>query len=129
MKESDYNIYVPVQDKVVCFNTLNNVFTIITDDDYKVIKNNILNLRDNLRRRLEEKKFIIADDCDEYKQIETIYQNKINSSVYDLTLLPTLDCNLRCWYCFEKHILGSRLSTIMQDNILNFVQNILNSKI
>lgn len=93
MKESDYNIYVPVQDKVVCFNTLNNVFTIITDDDYKVIKNNILNLRDNLRRRLEEKNFIIVDDCDEYKQIETIYQNKINSSVYDLTLLPTLDCN------------------------------------
>lgn len=128
MRESNYNIYVPIDDKVVCFNTLNNIFTIITDADYNVLKNNIFNIRKGLRKRLEDNNFIIADDCDEYRQIEAIYQNKINTSVYDLTLLPTLDCNLRCWYCFEKHVLGSRLSSIMQDNILKFVQNILNTK-
>lgn len=112
MKESNYNIYVPVQDKVICFNTLNNIFTIITEADYRVLRSDILNLRDNLRKRLEDNKFIIADYCDEYEQIEARYQNKVNSSVYDLTILPTLDCNLRCWYCFETHVMGSRLSTV-----------------
>ncbi|MDB8998101.1 radical SAM protein [Parabacteroides distasonis] len=128
MKESNYNIYVPVQDKVICFNTLNNIFTIITEADYRVLRSDILNLRDNLRKRLEDNKFIIADYCDEYEQIEARYQNKVNSSVYDLTILPTLDCNLRCWYCFETHVMGSRLSTVTQDNILKFTQNILNSE-
>jgi len=129
MKESYYNLFVPIQDKVVCFNTLNNMFTTITKGDYKVLKSDMRQLRENLKKRLKENKFLIDDNIDEFKQIEKRYHEKTqNSTTYELVLLPTLDCNLRCWYCFEKHIKGSRLSSRVQENIFKHVQNVLELK-
>lgn len=71
--------------------------------------------------------FIVNDDVDEFAFVGEIYNKSINSTIYDLTIIPTLDCNLRCWYCFEKHIIGSRLTSEISTEILHFVQDILSS--
>ena len=59
--------------------------------------------------------------------MENKYDDNVESSVLDLTILPTLDCNLRCWYCFEKHIKGSRLSIAVQQRIFDYVKKELDS--
>lgn len=52
--------------------------------------------------KLLEEGFVVPDTLDESKLIEM----KINELVFggetlDVTILPTLDCNFRCSYCFE----------------------------
>lgn len=37
-----------------------------------------------------------------------------------ITINPTLDCNLKCWYCYEDHLKGS----IMNDTTINNVVKI-----
>lgn len=125
MKNSFYNISVPMgKGKVLLFNTLRNKFILLSE-------NIILppNIKENpeLYALLEKNGFIITDDFDEYSYIETLYKESIQNNIYDLTIMPTLDCNLRCWYCFEKHIVGSRLSEKVSSNILLFVKNLLRS--
>lgn len=44
-----------------------------------------------------------------------------NPEYFTLMLLPTLDCNLRCWYCYEKHVKGSVMSEETQESICRLV--------
>lgn len=50
---------------------------------------------------------IVAVDYDEVKTIVDKWKQEDNDpGQFTLIVLPTLDCNLRCWYCFEEHKKG-----------------------
>ena len=52
---------------------------------------------------------IVAVDYDEVKTIVDKWKQEDNDpGQFTLIVLPTLDCNLRCWYCFEEHKKGSK---------------------
>ena len=102
MKNSYYNITIPLSNgRILLFNTLRNKFIILNQEIETL---NDKNLDIELYSVLVKNGFIIDEETNEFSLIEEIYKKSINSSVYDLTIMPTLDCNLRCWYCFEKHI-------------------------
>lgn len=44
---------------------------------------------------------------------------------FGLIINPTLDCNLRCWYCYETHGRG----TIMNDEVLDSVKRFILNKV
>lgn len=51
---------------------------------------------------LEESSFIIGDDTDEFSLIKYWYHRSVYyPNALSLTIMPTLDCNLRCPYCYE----------------------------
>lgn len=125
MKNSYYNISVPLSEgKILLFNTLRNKSVLLAKDIETLIETGINSEYYSL---LYENGFIVEDDIDEFSFIEAFYDKSINSSVYDLTIIPTLDCNLRCWYCFEKHIIGSRLTPKVSNNIQILAKSILDS--
>ena len=125
MKESFYNISVSLNNgKTLIFNTLRNRF-ILLHKKIQVLTNE--ELEPKLCALLIENGFIVDEAIDEFSLIEEFHTKSINTSVYDLTIIPTLDCNLRCWYCFEKHIVGSRLTAEISSNIFHFTKNILGS--
>ena len=69
--------------------------------------------------------FLVDDEKDEFADLCKEYAEAINTeSTYYLTLLPSLDCNLRCWYCFEKHIKGSHLFPETSEAIFNLVKRL-----
>ncbi len=47
--------------------------------------------------------FILDYEIDEYEEIRKIYTKKTERSFLMLSIMPTLDCNMKCLYCFEKH--------------------------
>lgn len=131
MKTSYYNIYTKNKNNVICYNTKWDSFCILSNMDADLLRNNILQLSQQSPKTYEElvkNRFIVEDEVDEYKELCEEYSASIHSStVYNLTLLPSLDCNLRCWYCFEKHIQGSHMSAINSQAILNHVKQLFNS--
>lgn len=75
--------------------------------------------------QLIEEGFIVTAENDEFN---TYLHQRINerkdTSMYHIIVNPTLDCNLNCWYCYEKRVKGSRIDETIIDGIC---KNIINS--
>ena len=53
--------------------------------------------------RMSAEGFVVEDDVQEMDIIREEFDRKRNSGQYTLMVLPTYDCNLRCWYCIQEH--------------------------
>lgn len=48
--------------------------------------------------------FLVADDADEPAAfIASLEERERADRSFGIIVNPTLRCNLRCWYCYEKH--------------------------
>lgn len=130
MKQSIYNILFCIDNKHYLYNTLSGTYVRISDHVYHCLETNDLNnIEDIGLQKLSKDLFLIEDNVDEYQVVYNQYMNKIyHSEEFHLTLLPTLDCNLRCWYCFEQHIEGSKMSESLKESLLIYIEQILNRK-
>lgn len=129
MKTSYYNIYVKNKQKnTICFNTKLDSFCILSNTDAELLKTDVEKFAiasPKIYQALSDKGFLVDDEQDEYADLCKEYTEAVNAeSTYYLTLLPSLDCNLRCWYCFEKHIKGSHLSPETSNAIFNLVKRL-----
>lgn len=133
MKLSLYNTSLTIDDRhTVIYNAMS--------DNCIFLKNRILDLsnlpldilKDNypkLYSQLIEGGFLIGKNVDEVDKLkERILAAENNVDEYILNINPTLDCNLKCWYCYENHIKGSRISQRVKASILNFLDSIIKEK-
>jgi uncharacterized protein len=75
--------------------------------DVSEIKETDMNLYQNLLKY----GFIVDDDIDEESIVSMARQQEIyDTSMYNVIINPTLDCNLNCWYCYENKIKNSKIS-------------------
>lgn len=104
----------------LCFNAYNYSRLIIGKNayqDYLSCKDNVekLNTKNpNLHRTLEANGFIVTDENDEQKKyLSSVQERKFSKDVYHIIVNPTMDCNLKCWYCYESHIEKSHMTSEM----------------
>jgi uncharacterized protein len=112
-KKSNYNYFIDYKDKKLLFNGLTGASFCMTTVEYEAL----VPLMDNPEKfksdypsdlnRLHKLGYLIEQDFDEiaymkYKNRQAVFQNKD----YHLTINPTLECNFRCWYCYEEHPKG-----------------------
>lgn len=132
MKTSFYNIFAPNERNVIGYNTKNDIFCVLSNSDYHLLTTDLSKLQcqsPKVYNLLIDKAFIVDENSNETADLYDEYKRSTSSdSIFYLTILPTLDCNLRCWYCFEKHIKGSHLTDTTSEAILNFVKKTLNDK-
>lgn len=110
-KISNYNITIPYQSNVIWYNTLRNSMLVLAQEEYdqidQYLKIDICSFQEQypeLYDGLKDAGFIVSEDFDELSHIKLM--NKL--VVYDtksvhLTINPTLDCNLKCWYCSTEY--------------------------
>jgi len=113
MRLSKYTFLFPDQQssKYYIYNTLSNTLMNIDIEIYNVLleckKNNRKFIKEKideeLYKILEEKRFIVDNDKDEFLLYKSILQSQRSDSTHmHLTIAPTMDCNFSCHYCFEK---------------------------
>ena len=74
-------------------------------------------------QQLQSNGYIVDDGFDEvnyYKNL--VIQQRFSSNSYEIIINPTLDCNLRCWYCYEQHVAGSAMSDEMIERVIKHAQ-------
>lgn len=54
-------------------------------------------------KKMVEGGFIVEDSVDETDIVKERFNNAVNSKHHNIIILPTLNCNFHCWYCYEKH--------------------------
>lgn len=87
----------------------NKVVNLIQDNKDEIEK--LADVHPSLYQALVDLGFVVDNNADEVAQYVAALANVGNSEEYfRLILNPTMDCNLRCWYCYEEHRKGSMMS-------------------
>jgi uncharacterized protein len=89
------------------------------------LENDIEGLRDihpDLYEALLDYNFLVPEAEDEIAKVKRLIQ-KIDNNQHYFTLIinPTMNCNFKCWYCYESHIPNSKLSNNSIEKIKKFI--------
>lgn len=73
---------------------------------------------------------MISENKHEENVIKRNIQQLLSSEkTLRLTINPTLDCNLRCWYCYEAHNHNNYMDDTVKNKIYQFVRYKLNKNV
>lgn len=109
MKSSAYNYFIAYKDKYIFFNGISKQFFVVSDQNHEAIEDVVRHpekYKEKYARfiaKISEAGFVIEDDADEMEMAWKIFSEQRDSNRYKLMILPTYDCNMRCWYCVQKH--------------------------
>lgn len=130
MKHSQYNIVIPSGSKVFIYNSKTDYFVQVEQqlaELFNQTKNNpeqLSNKAPDFYNHLYEHGFIINNNINESKEIITMWEtNDANEDVMNITINPTLNCNLRCWYCYEEHNAHTLMTKDVITSVLNFFKH------
>lgn len=85
----------------------------------------IADVHPELFKKLCDGKFLVGSDVDEAELLIDSWKKADNDpKSFSVIINPTLNCNLRCWYCYEHHQKDSRMS----DETVRLVHKLLNNK-
>jgi uncharacterized protein len=116
MKLNKYHFYEELMpDAFLHFNSFNNRFLLLNSHWHSLLLSKSFDTIErefhSLYSTLINSQFIIPDDYSELDEV--IFRKdlmKYDSTMYQVLINMTLDCNLSCWYCYENKILNSKLS-------------------
>lgn len=132
MKYSRYNFFYKKEQANILYNTYSDKMLALMDETYMLIRQyqndiDILqHVHPQLYEALKDGLFIIDNNTHEYERtVSELKQQTDNADSVHLTINPTLDCNFRCWYCYEKHNEGSYMDCVVVDSVRLLITNIL----
>ncbi len=130
-KTSQFNITVPVErsDEVILFNTKECSFVVLDKKNKSFLTNidDISTYEEDVVSNLIELGFLVDENLDEIENLkQQTKKARISSESLSLTIATTLDCNMNCYYCFEKKN-QQYLSTDVADKIINYIFERLSS--
>ena len=129
MKYSQFNSIIPYGNKFVLYNTLERKFIFLEPELKNILFHEmqegidkLINIHPDFYNYLSKNSFLVRDDIDEVEKVKKIvYSIDENKKKYDLTINPTVNCNFKCWYCYETHIKQSK----MDEDIINKVNRFI----
>ncbi len=138
MRTSQFNSFFYYEGKSIGYNAFSNEFALLEPELYELFKaakheNNWEELKEihpEFYDFLIEKGFLIDDSADEIGKVKdlVLQVDQGNDEFFQLTINPTMNCNFKCWYCYETHIKKSKMSPETINRILKLVDNILIEK-
>ena len=127
-KLSKYNLYVENSDDLFIFNSYVGLRSIS-----KIAKSGNDGLIHSLRYDFDEQQFssdeltilrnkglIVEESENELEKVKYFYNNLVNGSVLNITILPTRNCNFRCKYCYESFE-NKKMSKDICDRLIKYV--------
>jgi len=135
MKNSRFNLFFPFENYIVGYNSLENDFIFLTPELYKLYLQTTSDKIDNLKDihpdffdMLVQKRFCIPDDTDELQQVrDMVLSIDCNPEIFQIIINPTMNCNFKCWYCYETHIQNSKMEKPEIEKIMKLIDNTLNN--
>jgi len=137
MKFSMYNTFLPFEEKMLAYNSVNDKFLLLEHTLYDLLQaaineNNPIGLKEihpNYFDALLQNGFIVAKEKDEYSELrDIIIKTDHDDSFFNIIINPTMNCNFKCWYCYEDHIKSSKMTEGMIQKVLKLIDNVTTSK-
>ena len=107
--------------------TIDRTLVAILQKYHKNIEN-LENIHPDFYRSMIDNKLIVENNIDEYQECLNDITTRLKSDKsVRITVNPTLDCNLKCWYCYENHTKGSFINQDIINRICLYLQNVISS--
>lgn len=128
MKKVYYQIWKEIKPNIYLhYNTFSNQFLLLNSKKHNqfcdLTCSDIEYEAPEFYKLLLDNQFIVSDDSNEQ---EIALYNRRNSqdssSMYQVVINTTLDCNLNCWYCYENRVSGSILKEEVIEGIKKNIQ-------
>lgn len=128
MKSSKYNIAVPINENIsLVVNTFSGAYILLKSSIAQMLQSHdiasIAEAHEVQYNMLIKEGIIIDDDLDELASVENKkLLSRFDTRHYHLTINPTLNCNLDCWYCYESHIKQSQMTEDTVQKVLRHLE-------
>ena len=130
MKQSNYNFFYPYKEdetKLIAYNSFSNALALIEKEKHlKFVKfcNDEADLDEEFKEQLRQGAFLIDDDVNELELLrQGMLVSRYSTDYFGVTIAPTLDCNFRCIYCYEKDsIKQCYMDSDTQDRIVELLK-------
>ena len=132
MKPSRYNKFFEIGNgMILAYNTLSGAMAHLTIDQYKKVQD-VLARCSNLQGGADESdayltfllesRFLIDDDVDELDILKTRWLlGTLTQDKLGVTIMPTLNCNFRCIYCYVDHR-SKKMSRDVRENLIDWAR-------
>lgn len=110
MKVSKYNFFMETDDlenDILAYNSMSNSLALMNKQKYEKYlefeKNNIEIEDEEFVKDLQMGSFLIEENVNELDLLRfSMFKDRFSEGSLNLTIAPTLDCDFRCVYCYEK---------------------------
>lgn len=134
MKYSIYNSIIPLtQVSSMLYNAADDRFIIFRKELEPLIKEGrpeeLEAHSGELYAQFLEGGALVEESVDEVgKMTETADKINNDPSTYTLIVNPTMSCNFKCWYCYETHRPGSKMTEETIEAVQKLISNIIDGK-
>ncbi len=131
MKYSIYNTILPLSEKLgLVYSGATDQFVVykrsLTPLLHSLSADRLATEASGLYSELVKCGAVISDEKDEFENLMSYCKEiEYTTKSYRLIVNPTIDCNFKCWYCYEDHIVGSKMDTDVLNRVLLLISNIL----
>lgn len=136
MKISQFNVFFFHDNNVIGYNGYSDEFIIINPELYDIFlaanKNydwkGLFEIHPTFYESLVLNGFLVDELTDEVENVRKVVLqiDQENEKHYSLTINPTMNCNFKCWYCYETHIKASKMTSETIKRVVKHVNNTLN---
>lgn len=131
MKYSQFNTVLPYKGKYVLFNSFNQKLIFLETDLKDLLEaarhegiDGLADVHPTFYEYLKEQEFLVQDGADEVQKVKDLSKSvDENTGSFLLTINPSMNCNFKCWYCYETHVKKSRLSEDIIDRVNTFIRH------
>lgn len=131
MEWSKYNVIFKYGQRWLLYNSVSNIFAEMDQELYDVIMQIKMSPDTfvfteeykELQNQLCNNFILVNSDKEIFHSIKfNVHKNRFQTEHLCLTVLPTLDCNFRCPYCFEKEHECAYMTKEVMDAIVEYVK-------
>lgn len=125
MKKSHFQTYIYIrEDLFLHYNSFSDKYLLLNEKNHQLYETesieNVQSKNLELYKKLTAAQFYVNDNISELDSIiKKRVEQKKDASLYHIVINTTLDCNLRCWYCYETKFKGSQLENSVVEAIKN----------
>lgn len=117
-------LHTVVDDGLLLYNVVTSEMVLLDDAEREFIEK----LPEMYVKEMDEliaRHFLVKEDFDENKSVKELREllKKIGTSkrISGFTILPTTECNARCYYCFESDHKRCTLTKEMADDVVDYI--------
>lgn len=128
MKKSKFTSRIALSDsRTLYFGALKDMYVVVEKEmDEHIESGDFSNLPAKVSDDLAEAGITVDDDFDEDSElIRLIDEIDGSTDCLQITVNPTINCNFRCWYCYEGHVAGSKMDTAVMESVVAYLQRYL----
>ncbi|SIT34636.1 uncharacterized protein SAMN05421788_11811 [Filimonas lacunae] len=137
MKLSQFNNAIALKDKFLLYNALSNRYLVVEPLLNELVESarlngnidELLDYHPGFYQSLHKNGFIVENETDEIEVVKQMRQQVDieDDTQYQLVINPTMNCNFKCWYCYESHEKGSKMDTPTIENVKKHITHVVES--